>query len=135
MIELHWIDWTIVFVFVLFLFTVAVVTQKYTTSVSGFLAAERCAGRYLLTMAEGASTLGLIAIIAYWEMYYQAGFCAAWWTYMFAPLGLVLSLSGWVAYRFRETRAMTMAQFFEMRYSRKFRIFGGIMAWISGIIN
>jgi len=46
-----------------------------------------------------------------------------------------ISVSGWVLYRFRQTRALTMAQFFEIRYSRKFRIFAGALAFLSGIIN
>jgi SSS family solute:Na+ symporter len=46
-----------------------------------------------------------------------------------------ISVSGWVLYRFRQTRAMTMAQFFEIRYSRNFRIFAGALAFVSGIIN
>ena len=28
-----------------------------------------------------------------------------------------------------------MAQFFEIRYSRNFRVFCGILAWVAGIIN
>jgi SSS family solute:Na+ symporter len=78
---------------------------------------------------------GAITIIAYFEMYYTAGFTAAWWMMMLTPVGLILSLSGWVIYRFRETRALTLAQFFEARYSRRFRIFAGLLAWVSGVIN
>ncbi len=51
------------------------------------------------------------------------------------PVSLFVMLSGWIAYRYRETRAMTMAQLFEMRYSKRFRVFCGILAWVSGIIN
>jgi Na+/proline symporter len=40
-----------------------------------------------------------------------------------------------VIYRYRQTRAMTLAQFFEMRYSRRFRVFAGLVAFVSGIIN
>ena len=48
---------------------------------------------------------------------------------------VIIPLTGWVFYRFRETRAMTMAQFFEKRYNKKFRVFAGIVCWTSGILN
>jgi SSS family solute:Na+ symporter len=47
----------------------------------------------------------------------------------------LITVSGWVLYRFRETRALTMAQFFEIRYSRGFRVFAGVLAFLSGIVN
>ena len=51
------------------------------------------------------------------------------------PLQLLIGLSRWVTYRFRQTRALTMAQFLEMRYGKKFRIFAGSICFTSGVIN
>lgn len=111
------------------------VTRRYTRSVTDFLAGNRCADRYLLTLSEGLTALGLAGTVANFEKFYEAGFAASWWGTMMMPLGMIIALSGWVNYRYRETRAMTMAQFFEMRYSRRFRVFAGIVAWISGVLN
>jgi solute:Na+ symporter, SSS family len=133
--NLHWIDWLIFVSILCGLIWFALVCRKYNRSVADFLAANRCAGRYLLTMAEGAASVGAVSFVAYFEQYFQAGFGPLWWLFLIMPMGLVLSLSGWVVYRFRETRALTMAQFFEMRYSRKFRVFAGCLTWISGILN
>ncbi len=129
------IDWLIVVGFVLGLAAVARYTRRYTRNVSDFLAANRCAGRYLLTMSEGMAALGAAAVVANFEKFYNAGFAASWWGFMLLPVGLIAAVSGWVLYRYRETRAMTMAEFFEMRYSRNFRIYTGILGWLSGIIN
>ncbi|HAI10117.1 MAG TPA: sodium:solute symporter [Phycisphaerales bacterium] len=133
--KLTWIDWSIVLGFVGALTALAAYTKRYTKSVSDFLAADRCAGRYLLTMSEGMAGLGAASVIANFEKFYKAGFAASWWGLMLAPIGIIIALSGWVLYRYRETRAMTMAQFFEMRYSKKFRVYAGMLAWISGTIN
>jgi SSS family solute:Na+ symporter len=38
-------------------------------------------------------------------------------------------------YRYRQTRAMTLGQFFEMRYSRRFRLVGGMFGFLAGILN
>jgi SSS family solute:Na+ symporter len=133
--NLHWIDWLIVGSMLAVLIAVVMVTRVYTRSVADFLAANRCAGRYIIALAEGMAAMGVISIVATWEQYYQGGFGAHFWTMMLTPIGLILAMSGWIVYRFRETRAMTMAQFFEMRYSKRFRIFAGTLAWGSGVVN
>jgi len=134
-VNMHAIDWWIVVGLLVFIIGVALYTRRYTQSVADFLAANRCAGRYLLSIAEGMAGVCAISVVAYFEMYYAAGFTAAWWEVMMAPLGLLMALSGWVIYRFRQTRALTLAQFFEIRYSRNFRVFAGIVLWVSGIVN
>ncbi len=133
--NLTFLDWAIVgFIFVLVL-AVAAWAQRMNRSVADFLTANRCAGRYLLTLAMGMSTFGAIALVANFEKFYQAGFGALWWAQITAPTALVIALSGWVVYRYRATKAMTIAQFYEVRYSRRFRIFAGLLAIFSGILN
>ena len=128
-------DWTIVIGLIVATLAVAQYTKRFNHSVVDFLAANRSAGRYMMAIAGGASGLGAIYIIALFEMHYEAGFVPAWWQMMIAPVIIILSVTGWARYRFRQTRALTLAQFFEMRYSRNFRIFAGTLCWISGILN
>ena len=69
------------------------------------------------------------------EMGYVSGFALSWWGLSQGIVLLLIQVSGWVKYRFRSTRCLTLAQFFEKRYSRNFRIFTGIIAFTAGIIN
>jgi SSS family solute:Na+ symporter len=132
---MHLLDWLIVAAFLSFMTMIAVIVARYTRTATQFLAAGRLAGRYLLTTAEGAAGIGAITIVGLFQQYYTAGLASMWWGQMLAPVALFLAISGWVIYRFRETRALTLAEFFERRYSRRFRIFTGVLAWISGVIN
>ena len=134
--NMHLIDWAIVFGLLVFIVASGIYTNRYARSVADFLAANRSAGRYLLCIAIGMANMGAVSVVAFFEMYYEAGFTAVWWRdLMWMPVMLLIALSGWVAYRFRETRALTLAQFFEMRYGRNFRVFSGFVIWISGIVN
>lgn len=130
-----WIDWTIMAGFVAVLAGVAFYARIFNKGVADFLVANRCAGRYLLTMSEGMAGLGAITVVGFFEMFYSAGFTANWWAMLQWPIWLFVALSGWIVYRYRETRVMTMAQFFERRYSRKLRVFCGIVAWLAGMLN
>lgn len=103
--------------------------------VADFLSANRLAGRYLLTIGGEMGNFGVISLVAGWQAFTAAGFPTVWWAFLAAPLSLVYALTGWVYYRLRETRALTVAQFFEIRYSRRFRIFAGLLCFTSGILN
>lgn len=133
--NLTWLDWSIVIVVLTFLLSFVIISKRYMRSVADFLSAGRSAGRYLVSVGQYMAGLGSITIVANFEMNYIAGFAMTWWGFIMGVVVLILTVSGWVIYRFRQTRAMTMAQFFEIRYSRNFRIFAGILAFFSGIIN
>jgi len=129
------LDWAIVVVVMGGIAVLAFWTKKYTRSVADFLAANRCAGRYLMTVAAGMSTLAVVNSVAAFEMYYKAGFSPMWWPMSTIPLSIGLTMVGYLIYRFRETRVFTLGQFFEIRYSKNFRKAMGFLAWLSGIIN
>ncbi|HEX9975355.1 MAG TPA: sodium:solute symporter [bacterium] len=133
--NLTWIDWGIVIVVLTCLISFVIISKKYMQSVADFLSAGRSAGRYLVSVGQYMAGLGSITIVANFEMNYIAGFAMTWWGFIMGVVVLILTVSGWVIYRFRQTRALTMAQFFEIRYSQDFRIFSGILAFLSGIIN
>lgn len=125
--------WSTNAVIVLLLLCITIYCRRYMRGISDFLAADRMAGRYLLTVAGGF--YGAISLVALWEMVYNTGLPPQWWGMMNLPVGLFLGLTGFIIYRFRQTRALTLAQFFEVRYSRRFRYYAGILCWISGILN
>lgn len=133
--NLSLIDWLIVVFCVGVLFYGVHLSKKYVRSVVDFLSAGRTAGRYMITVSQGMAAIGAITIVGQWEMNYVAGFALRWWEFTMAVVLLVMTVSGWVIYRFRQTRALTIAQFLEIRYSRNFRIFAGILAFVSGLLN
>jgi solute:Na+ symporter, SSS family len=129
------VDWCIVLAIFLLMLTPIFMSRSRVTSVADFLSAGRSAGRYLIAVSAGAAAIGSITIVANFEMNLVAGFSLTWWGMTMGVIVLVATASGWVIYRYRQTRCMTLAQFFELRYSRRFRIFTGIMAFSAGIIN
>jgi solute:Na+ symporter, SSS family len=132
---MDWLDWIIISAPLVLLLWVGLYTRQYMKSVADFLSGGRMAGRYLLAVAKGEQGAGAVVFVAAFESISKSGFVMTWWGWMSAPIGLFLAISGWVIYRFRETRALTLAQFFEIRYSRRFRIFSGILAFVAGMAN
>jgi solute:Na+ symporter, SSS family len=132
---MHPIDWLIV-IFPLFLVAyIGFKTRRYLRGVSDFLVAGRVAGRYVVCVADGMAAMGLISAIAMFEFYYKSGFAINFWWGISTPLTIVFLLNGFAIYRYRETRVLTMSQFFEVRYSKSFRIFTGALQAMSGIFN
>ena len=129
------IDWLIVAITLGSMIYSVNMTKGLMKSVTDFLSAGRTAGRYLISVSSGVAGLGAISIVMFLEMGYVAGFSLSWWGLSQGIIILAITMSGWVIYRFRSTRCLTLAQFFEKRYSRNFRIFAGIVAFTAGIIN
>ena len=133
--NLSLIDWLIVLAALGGMIYSVSMTKGLMKSVTDFLSAGRTAGRYVISVSSGVAGLGAISIVMFLEMGYVAGFSLSWWGLSQGIIILVITMSGWVIYRFRSTRCLTLAQFFEKRYSRNFRIFAGIVAFFAGIIN
>ena len=117
-----WYDWLILVLPVAFVMYIGFRVRRYVRGVSDFLSAGRLCGRYVISVGDVANALSIIGLVAYIEMHYKTGFSVGFWSSVLTPLGIMLSLTGFANYRFRETRAMSLGQFLEMRYSRRFRV-------------
>lgn len=132
---MHLIDWIILAIPVLVAGTIAFYSRRYVRGVADFMAGGRNAGRFLVCAARSEQGAGAVVFVAAFQIFMVAGFTINWWSQIAIPISLFLAISGFVVYRYRQTRAMTMAQFFEMRYSRRFRIFAGGLAFFAGLVN
>ena len=99
------IDWIIVFSVLGGMIFSVNLSKGLMKSVTDFLSAGRTAGRYLIAVSSGIAGLGAISIVMFLEMGYVAGFSLAWWGLSQGIIILMLTMSGWVIYRFRSTRS------------------------------
>lgn len=133
--NLYAIDWLILAVALPSLLLSGYLCRKLVHGVTDYLVAGRHVGRYLGLGSDAMQGMGAVTILAYWQMNYKAGLAGFWW-YMLTPVaGVVVALTGWGIYRFRQTRAMTLGEFIEMRYSRRARILFGSLVYLAGVLN
>ena len=132
---MHLIDWLIVVIPVLFILGVSVYAKRFVRGIVDFLAAGRVAGRYVISVGDMTAGLGVITLVALVESKYQVGHALTFWDYMVIPVGIVMGLTGYCTYRFRETRSLSIGQFLEMRYNRPFRIVAASLRTFSEMIT
>ena len=128
------LDWLIIILPVSFVLYMGWYARRYVVQVSDFLSAGRLCGRYLISIADIANGLSIMGLVAFVEVHYRTGFALTFWQNLTMPLGVVLSLTGFVTYRFRETKAMSYGQYIEMRYSRKLRVFASALRSLSEVL-
>jgi Na+/proline symporter len=129
-----WIGWLIVVIPVLMVLGTGLYTRRYVRGVADFLAAGRVCGRYVISVGDIANALSIIGLVAYVEVHYKSGFSLGFWNSIIGPMGMIMGLFGYCTYRFRETKAMSLGQFLEMRYNRKFRIFAASLRSLSEML-
>ena len=132
---MHLIDWIIVIVPTLGILGLAVYSRKYVRGVVDFLAAGRVAGRYVISVGDMTSSLSIITLIGLVEMKYQTGYGLMFWYNLIMPVSIVMGLTGYCIYRFRETKSLSIGQFLEMRYSRRFRVIAAALRTCSEMLT
>ena len=132
---MHIIDWLIMTLPFLGVMALAVHARKYARDAVDFLAAGRVAGRYVISVGDIAAGLSVITLVANCEANYKAGTAMGFWGMITLPLGMFLSLTGYCAYRWRASRALSFGQFLEMRYNRVLRIFCATLRNIAEMVT
>ena len=130
-----WYHWLIVLVPLSAVCFYAARCRRYVRGVADFLAAGRCAGRYLVRSGMTMANVSAVSYIAYTEIHCANGWMYAFWNNALVPISILMTYYGWISYRFRETRAMSAGQFFEMRYSRGFRRLAAIVRGSADLLS
>ena len=76
--RLNAIDWTVIAAVMGVSTLTAFAANRLTKSVSDYLVAGRSVGR-MLTISSGTEWIGVVNIIAMFEIYYTSGFPSMWW--------------------------------------------------------
>lgn len=129
-----WFDTLVVVIPLIFIYGMAIYSRRYIRGVVDFLSTGRLCGRYVINVAGVASAISIIGLIGAVEVHYKTGFALSFWGSILLPLSITLGLFGFFKYRFRETKAMSVGQFLEMRYSRKLRIFAAGLRSLSEML-
>jgi solute:Na+ symporter, SSS family len=132
---MHWIDWLIVLIPVIAILALAIHARKYVRGVVDFLAAGRVAGRYVISVSDMTTSLSVLTLVALVETKYQVGYGLTFWWYLISPVAIIMGLTGYCTYRFRQTKSLSMGQFLEMRYSRRFRTIAACLRTASEMLT
>ncbi len=132
---MHWLDWLIVIIPVVTILGVSVYSRRYVRGIVDYLAAGRVAGRYVISVGDMTAGLGVITLVALVEAKYQVGYALSFWEFLVVPVGIIMGLTGYCTYRFRETRSLSIGQFLEMRYNRPFRIVAASLRTLSEMLT
>src|SRR5450631_977177 len=106
------IDWIIVIGSLLLVLGIGIYAQTFMKSVADFMSAGRVARRYLLAVGRGEMQASAVMIVGGFEAINHSGVAYYWWSWLPEPILLVIAIFGFVIYRYRETRALTLGQFF-----------------------
>ena len=128
------LDWLIVLIPMGFVLFMGFYSRRYVRSVVDLLSAGRLCGRYVISVADMTNALSIIGIITYIEIHYKTGFSLAFWQNLTLPVTIFMGLNGYCFYRFRETKAMSIGQFLEMRYNRPLRVVASGLRSISEML-
>lgn len=133
---MSWIDWVIVIIPVTILLGLAWYAKRYARGVVDYLAAGRVAGRYVISVGDLTAGLSVITLVAGAEQNYQTGYGISFWNLILAPVGIVLALTGFCTYRWRQTRCLSKGQFIELRYgSKSFRVITAIVSTLAEAVT
>ena len=130
-----WGNWLVVILPMVCILGMAFYSRRYVRDMADYLSAGRVARRYVICVGGMEEALGVMLLIQNMEKNYLTGFSITFWNVATILVGMFLGLSGWCVYRFRQTRAMTLGQFLEMRYNRALRVFASVLKVTADILT
>jgi SSS family solute:Na+ symporter len=129
------IDWIIVMVYICIPVVIGIIVRKYVRQLSDFIVAGRSLKLFVAIATLTGTELGLVTVMYNSELGFRNGFSAFHVGIIETACILAIGLTGFIVYKLRELRIMTIPEFYEKRFGRKVRIIGGFLLATGGILN
>jgi len=129
------VDWIIVSIYICIPVVIGVIVRKYIRQLSDFIVAGRSLKLFIAIATMTGTELGLVTVMYNSELGFKHGFSAFHVGIIEAACILAIGLTGFIVYKLRQLRVMTIPEFYEMRFGRNVRIVGGIILALGGILN
>jgi len=137
MIATHFspLDWLIVVVYLFLTLATGLYGRKFIGGISDFLVAGRELGTFIGIATLAATEIGTVTFMYYAELGYKTGY-ASFVNGLIAGLVMIfIGRTGFIVRRLRAMRLMTVPEFFEVKFSRRLRVFTGILVATGGVLN
>ncbi len=128
-------DWAIVIGFLVASVVAGLWAMRYIQDMDDYVVAGRSVRAYLGIASIVASELGLVTVMYSAQMGFTSGFAAFAVAVLAALAGFIVGYTGLIVVPLRRMGVMTIPEFYEKRFSRKLRLFGGFILASSGILN
>jgi solute:Na+ symporter, SSS family len=128
-------DWVLVIVYPTISLFIGLFVRKFIKNMDDFVCAGRGLGTALGIATMTGTELGLITVMYSAQKGFKGGFAAFHIALVAGVVTFVVGCTGFIVFRLREMKVMTIPEFYERRFDRKTRILGGIMMALGGILN
>lgn len=129
------IDWILTVAYLLASVALGIWAKRYVENLTGYMVAGRKVKVSLGIATFVATELGTVTYVYYGELGYVAGFSGFIIGILAMVAYSVVGRTGFIIEGLRRLRVMTIPEFYELRYSRKVRLLGGIILFLGGVLN
>ncbi|MFC1564957.1 sodium:solute symporter [candidate division KSB1 bacterium] len=129
------IDWVIVCVYICIPVVIGIMVRKYINQLSDFIVAGRSLRLFIAIATMTGTELGLVTVMYNAELGFLHGYSAFHVALIEGVCILAIGITGFIVYKLREMKVMTIPEFYEKRFGRKTRIVGGTILTLGGILN
>lgn len=129
------IDWILTAVYLVGSIALGIWAKRYVENLAGYMVAGRKVKVSLGIATFVATELGTVTFVYYGELGYVAGFSGFIIGILAMIAYVVVGRTGFIIERLRRLQVMTIPEFYELRYSRRVRLLGGLILFAGGVLN
>ncbi len=130
-----WLDWTIVLAYIAAATAIGLLCRRYIHNLADFIVAGRGLRPFLGVATLSGTEIGLVTVMYFAEFGFTQGFSALAVAVLAGVSMVFVGLTGFMIAGLRRSGAMTLAEYYQMRFAPGVRLLGGIIIAAAGILN